>query len=71
MARINREQLQKRLVQQYVNVTNKQKQVTVNHFVQEKIPRQIIYSIISKYEESGYVGDKPRSGRPKNLSRGQ
>ena len=23
-----------------------------------------------KYEESGYVGDKPRSGRPKKLSRG-
>ena len=43
----------------------------MNHFVQEKIPRQTIYSIVRKYEESGYVGDKPRSGRPKNLSRGQ
>ena len=71
MARINREQLQKRVVQHYVNVANKQKQITVNHFVQEKIPRQTIYSIIRKYEESGYVGDKPRSGRPKKLSRGQ
>ena len=30
-----------------------------------------MYSIIRKYEESGYVGDKPRSGRPKKLSRGQ
>ena len=69
MARINREQLQKRLVQHYVNVANKQKQITVNHFVQEKIPRQAIYSIIRKYEESGYVGDKPRSGHPKKLSR--
>ena len=69
--RINREQLQKRVVQHYVNVANKQKQITVNHFVQEKIPRQTIYSIIRKYEESGYVGDKPRSGRPKKLSRGQ
>ena len=39
--------------------------------VQEKIPRQIIYSIIRKYEESGYVGDKPRFARPKKLSRGQ
>ena len=71
MVRINREQLQKRLVQHYVNVANKQKQITVHHFVQEKIPRQTIYSIIRKYEESGYVGDKPRSGRPKKLSRGQ
>ena len=50
MAPINREQLQKRLVQHYINVANKQKQITVNHFVEEKIPRQIIYSIIRKYE---------------------
>ena len=71
MAHINREQLQKRLVQHYVNVANKQKQITINHFVPEKIPHQIIYSTIRKYEESGYVGDKPRSGRPKNLSHGQ
>ncbi|CAF4230632.1 unnamed protein product [Rotaria magnacalcarata] len=71
MARINREQLQKQVVQHYINVANKQKQVTVNHFLQEKIPRQTIYSIIRKYEESGYIGDKPRSGRPKKLSRGQ
>jgi len=45
--------------------------MTVNHFLQEKVSRQTIYSIIKKYEESGYVGDKPRSGRPKKLSRGQ
>ena len=31
----------------------------------------IQYIIIRKYEKSGYVGDKPRSTRPKNLSRGQ
>ena len=71
MARINREQLQKWVLQHYVNVANKQKQITVNHFVQEKIPRQTIYSINRKYEESGYVGDKPRSGRPEKLSHGQ
>ena len=40
MAHINREQLQKRLVQHYVNVANKQKQIALSHFVQEKIPRQ-------------------------------
>ena len=71
MASINREQLQERLVQHCINVANKQKQITVNHFVQEKIPRQAIYSIIRKHEESGYVSDKPRSSRPKKLSRGQ
>ena len=71
MAPINREQLQKRVVQHYVNVANKQKQITINHFVQEKVPHQTIYSIISKYEESGYVGAKPRFSHPKNLSRGQ
>ena len=71
MSRINREQLQKRLVQHYVNVANKQKQITGNHFVEEYIPRQTVYSIIRKYEESDYVGDKPRSGRPNKLSRGQ
>ena len=59
------------VVQHYVNVANKQKQITVNHFVREKIPHQTIYSIIRKYEESGYVGDKPRSTRPKKLSREQ
>ena len=71
MACINREQLQKRVVQRYVNEANKEKQITVNHFVQEKIPRQTIYSIIRKYEESGYVADRPRSTHPKKLSRGQ
>ena len=71
MARINREQLQKRVVQHYVKVANTQKQITVNHFAQDKIPRQTIYSLIRKYEESGYVGDKPRSGRPKKLSHRQ
>ena len=71
MARINREQLQKQVVQHCVNVANKQKQIIVNHFVQEKIPRQTIYSTIRKYEELGYVDDKPRSGGSKKLSRGQ
>ena len=71
MAQINREQLQKRVVPHYVNVANKQKQITVNHLVQEKISRQTIYSIIKKYEESRCIGDKPKSGRPKKLSRGQ
>ena len=35
--------------------------------MKEKIPRQTIYSIIRKYEESGLIGDKPSPGRPKKL----
>ncbi|CAF3373497.1 unnamed protein product [Rotaria socialis] len=61
MTRINREHMQKRILQHYINITNKQNQITVKHFLQEKAPRQTIYSIINKYEDSGYVGDKPRS----------
>jgi transposase len=71
MTRSERESLQKRIVQFFVNVVNEKKNVVVNHFMKEKIPRQTIYSIIKKYEESGHVGDKPRSGRPKKLCQGQ
>ena len=33
--------------------------------------RFLVKPYFRKYEESGYVGDKPRSARPKKLSRGQ
>ena len=62
-----RETLQKRIVQFHISYAKNKKNVTVNHFMKEKIPRQTIYSIIRKYEESGLIGDKPRSGRPKKL----
>jgi transposase len=71
MTRSERELMQKRIVNFYVNIANKKKNVTVNHFLKEKLPRQTIYNIIKKYEECGYVGDKPRSGRPKKLCRKQ
>lgn len=71
MTRSEREGLQKRIVQYYVNVAGQKKSVTVNHFLQEKIHRQTIYSIIKKYEECGQVGDKPRSGRPKEMNQRQ
>lgn len=71
MTRSEREYLQKRIVQFYVDVAGKKKNLTVNHFLAEKIPRRTIYSIIDKYEEHGVVGDKPRSGRPMKLSTGQ
>ncbi|CAF1522870.1 unnamed protein product, partial [Rotaria sp. Silwood1] len=68
MTRSEREYLAKRIVQHYVNISNRQKKITVNHFAQEQVPRRNIYNIIKKFEEFGIVGDQPRSGRPKKLS---
>ncbi len=68
MTRSERECLAKRIVRHYVHIANRQKRITVNHFLQEEIPRPSIYRIIKKFEESGAVGDKPRAGRPKELS---
>ena len=42
--------------------------MTVNHFLQEHIPRPTIYRIIKKYGEFGTISDKPGAGRPKKLS---
>lgn len=71
MTKSQREELQRRVVQFYIDVAGKKKNVTVKHFLAEKVPRQTIYNIINKYDESRHVGDKPRSGRPKKLSRGE
>ena len=54
-----------------MNTTDRQKKITVNHFLQERIPRPTIYWIIKKFEESGVIGDKPRSGRLDKLSKQQ
>ena len=67
MTRSERETLQKRIVQFHISYAKNKKNATVSHFMKEKIPCQTIYSIIRKYEESGLIGDKPRSGRPKQL----
>ena len=37
----------------------------------ENIPRQTIYSIIRKYDDSGTVGDRPRCVRPRKMCGGQ
>jgi transposase len=71
MTRSDREHLAKRVVQYYTNVANQQTALTVNHFLAEKVPRQTIYNIIRKYDASGIVGDKARSGRPRKISSGQ
>jgi transposase len=71
MTRSERECLQKRIVQFYVNIAGKKKKLTVNHFLTEKIPRRTIYNIIKNYKEGATVGGKPRSGRPKKLCSGQ
>ena len=70
MTRFERDCLKSRIVQHYINVANRQKKITVNHFLQEKVPRRTIYYIIKRYEESGAIVDKPRSGRPKKLTTG-
>ena len=67
MTRSERETLQKRIVQFHINHAKNKKNVTANHFMKEKIPRQTIYSITRKYEESGLIGDKPRSVCSKRL----
>ena len=40
MTRTDREHLQKRIVQHYITVANRKKSITVNHFLEEKVPRQ-------------------------------
>lgn len=71
MTRSEREHLAKPIVKYHVRIVNRQKKLTVNHFSQEGIPRPTIYRIIKKFEESGAVGDKPRTGCPKKLSNQQ
>lgn len=71
MTRSDREHLAKRIVQHYLTIAKKQKSITVNHFLAENIPRQTIYNIIRKYDSSGTIGDRARSGRPKKLLRGE
>jgi transposase len=68
MTKEERECLQKRIAQYYINISRKNKSATASHFLQEGVPRSTIYSIIKKYEDSNCVGDKARSGRPKKLS---
>ena len=71
MTRFERDCLKSRIVQHYINVANRQKKITVNHFLQEKVPLRTIYYIIKRYEESDTIVDKPRSGRPTKLTTGQ
>ena len=68
MVRSEREYLAKRIVQHYANIAKHEKKITINHFLQEQIPRSTIYRIIKKYEEFGTTDEKPRAGHPKKLS---
>ena len=45
--------------------------MTVNHFLQERIPRPTIYWIMKNFVESVVIGDKARSDRPDKLSKQQ
>ena len=71
MTRSERETLQKRIVQFHLNYAKSKENITVNHFLKEKISRQTTYNIIRKYEETSYIGDRPRFGRPKKLHQRQ
>ena len=64
-----RDCLKIRIVQHYINVTNRQNKITVKHFLQDKVRRRTIYYIIKRYEEYDTIVDKPRFSRPKKLTR--
>jgi hypothetical protein len=68
MARSKRESVQNRIVQFYLDVAKRKNDLTMNQFLQAKIPRQTIYNIIKKHEKFGCVGDRRRSDRPKKLT---
>ena len=63
MVRLQSEYLAKRIVQHYVNISNRQKEIAVNHFVPGRIPRRRTYDTIKKFEEFGVVGDRVGTGR--------
>lgn len=45
-----------------------EKKDVIKHFLDEKIPRSTIYSIIKRYEDGTPVEDKPRKGRPSKFN---
>ena len=60
--------LQSELYNSTQTVAKQKKSITVIHLMTENISRQIIYSIIQKYDTFDIVGDRSRSGRPKKLN---
>ena len=71
MARSDREALKKRIVNYYLNIANKVKNDTVNHFKKEKVPERSIYNIISHYQKYKTTLDLLRCGRPQKLRPGK
>ena len=69
MVKVDREALQKRIVNFYNSNIDKGKIYTVNHFFIEKVPSSTVYSILAKYERFGVVGDLPRSGRKPKMDK--
>ena len=68
MTRQEHEYTASRVVQYYENVADRNKIVTVRHFIEEGIPRRTIYNIIKRYEESHSIEFKKIPGRPAVLS---
>ena len=57
MTRPEREHLGKRIVQHYANIGKKKKSITVNQLSAENIPRETIYSIVRKYDDSSRLSN--------------
>ena len=68
MTRQEHEYTASRVVQYYENVADRNKIVTVCHFIEEGIPRRTIYNILKRYEESHSIEFKKIPGRPAVLS---
>ena len=69
MTRAEREGLNQRIVQFYLGVAERRKNLVIKHFSKEKVPHRTIYNVLKRYEDTGNVKDKHRSGRPKKLCR--
>ena len=69
MTKVDREALQKRIVNFYLSNSTYGKVYTANHFKKEGVCERTIYSIITKYEKHGVTGDLSRSGRPAKMNK--
>ena len=67
MTIVEREALKKRIVNYFFDVASCDKNATVKHFKQEKIPERTIYFITSRYFRTNTTEDLLRSGRPLKL----
>ena len=65
MTREEREALEQRICNFHCDSSNKLQQ---NYFIEQNIPRRIVYYILNKYIRYGIAKDQPQSGRLLKLS---